>query len=151
MRWVEACRWAAAFFLDSKEALIMRKKSMRTGSSAIVNDFQPPGAKGMPLHAASAIIIREVCSSFRMTPAQVVSKSRMAKIAFGRMVAMYLCRLITKASFPRIGDVFYRDHTTVMHAVRRVESAMTERPMFHTLVRSINMRVCEQLVLHWFR
>jgi len=40
------------------------------------------------------------------------------------MIAMYLCRLITKASLPRIGDVFYRDHTTVLHAIRRIESTM---------------------------
>jgi chromosomal replication initiator protein len=63
------------------------------------------------------------------------------------MLAMYLCRLVTKASLARIGDAFHRDHTTVMYAIRRIESTMMHRPMFQEAVRSISERVKGRLVL----
>jgi len=101
----------------------------------------------VPLDAASTIIVQEVCTEFRLTPTQLYSKSRQVRIAFGRMIAMYLCRRVTKASLPRIGDVFYRDHTTVLHAIRRIESTMIKRPMFKKAIRSISERAIGRLVL----
>ena len=106
----------------------------------------PPVANAVALDAASAIIVREVCSQFRLTREQLFSKSRVARIAFGRMLAMYLCRLVTKASLARIGDAFHRDHTTVLHAIRHIESTMMHRPMFQEAVRSISERVKGRLV-----
>lgn len=107
----------------------------------------PQIANAVTLDAASAIIVREVCSQFRLTREQLFSESRVARIAFGRMLAMYLCRLVTKASLARIGDVFHRDHTTVLYAIRHIESTMMHRPMFQEAVRSISERVKGRLVL----
>jgi signal transduction histidine kinase len=108
--------------------------------------YVPPVANAMTLDAASVIIVREVCSQFRLTREELFSKSRVARIAFGRMLAMYLCRLATKASLARIGDVFHRDHTTVLYAIRHIESTMMHRPMFQEAVRSISERVKGRLV-----
>ena len=44
--------------------------------------------------------------------------------ADARQVAMYLIRQLTNLSFPEIGKEFARDHTTVMHAVKKVEAAL---------------------------
>jgi signal transduction histidine kinase len=106
----------------------------------------PPVAKTVALDAASAIIVREVCRKFRLTREQLFSKSRVARIAFGRMLAMYLCRLVTKASLAQIGDAFHRDHTTVLHAIRLIENTMIRRPTFQEAVRSISERVKGRLV-----
>ena len=103
-------------------------------------------ANAVPLGAASEIIVREVCSKYRLTREQLFSKSRVARIAFGRMLAMYLCRLVTKASLARIGDAFHRDHTTVLHAIRHIESTLMHRPTFQEAVRSISERVKGRLV-----
>lgn len=115
-------------------------------SDALDASCLPPVANAVALDAASAIIVREVCSQFRLTREQLFSKSRVARIAFGRMLAMYLCRLITKASLARIGEAFHRDHTTVLHAIRLIENTMIHRPMFQEAVRSISERVKGRLV-----
>jgi len=52
---------------------------------------------------------------------ELVSSSRVPRIARARQVAMYLSRELTSASLPRIAAAFQRDHTTVLHAVRAVQ------------------------------
>lgn len=120
-------------------------KGQSSVSEAPDGTYVLPLASPAALDAASAIIVREVCSHFRLTPEQVFGKSRVARIAFGRMLAMYLCRLITKASLARIGDAFHRDHTTVLYAIRHIESTVVQRPTFQEAVRSISERVKERL------
>jgi chromosomal replication initiator protein len=69
-----------------------------------------------------ADIQRAVCTHFRLSNAELLSKDRHKSVAFARQVAMYLCRLRLKCSFPELGRAFgNRDHTTVISAVRRVE------------------------------
>lgn len=106
-----------------------------------------PGAEKNPLDATGLIIVQEVCNQFRLKPAEIFSKSRIARIALGRMSAIYLCRLITNSSFARIGDVFDRDHSTVLHAIRHIESMMMQRPMFQETIRSISERIRKRLGL----
>ena len=127
--------------------LPLEVKEQSAVSDAPNLSWLPRVANGVTLEAASAIIVGEVCSQFRLTREQLFSESRVARIAFGRMLAMYLCRLVTKASLARIGDAFHRDHTTVLYAIRRIESTMMHRPMFQEAVRSISERVKERLVL----
>jgi chromosomal replication initiator protein len=55
------------------------------------------------------------------------SKKRPASIAHPRQVAMYLAKEMTKKSLPEIGELFGgRDHTTVLHAVRKVSADRTK-------------------------
>ena len=52
------------------------------------------------------------------------SKRRPANIAVPRQIAMYLVKELTQKSLPEIGDLFGgRDHTTVLHAVRKITDA----------------------------
>jgi chromosomal replication initiator protein len=68
-------------------------------------------------------IQRVVCHHFKLRTADLLSKDRHKSIAFARHVAMYLCKQRLKCSFPELGRAFgNRDHTTVMSAVRKVES-----------------------------
>ncbi len=62
------------------------------------------------------------CRHFDLSPEELLSPSRAARVAWPRQVAMYLARELTDESLPAIGRHFgKRDHTTVMHAVRRAE------------------------------
>ncbi|HEX9328663.1 MAG TPA: helix-turn-helix domain-containing protein, partial [Reyranella sp.] len=67
-------------------------------------------------------IQKAVCTHFRLSNSELLSKDRHKSVAFARQVAMYVCRQRLKSSFPELGRAFgNRDHTTVMHAVRKIE------------------------------
>lgn len=71
-------------------------------------------------------IQRAVCARFRMSLAELVGQQRTAVIALRRQMAMYLCKKMTARSLPDIGRRFGgKDHTTVFHAVRKIEKLVT--------------------------
>jgi chromosomal replication initiator protein len=70
-----------------------------------------------------------VADHLGVTREQMLSPSRIAVIAGARQLAMYLSRELTDLSLPAIARSFNRrDHTTVLHAIRRVEKRATEDP-----------------------
>ena len=65
-------------------------------------------------------------------------KKRSANIAYPRMVAMYLCRMLTDQSFPRIGLEFGgRDHSTVIHAVDKIEEDLKTNSQLKEIINEI--------------
>ncbi len=69
-----------------------------------------------------AEIKEAVAERFGIAASEMVSDRRAREIARPRQVAMYLARNLTPKSLPEIGRMFgNRDHTTVMHALRRIE------------------------------
>ncbi|HET9954593.1 MAG TPA: chromosomal replication initiator protein DnaA [Polyangiaceae bacterium] len=87
-------------------------------------------------------IQRAVCSHFRLSNAELLSKDRHKSVAFARQVAMYLCRQRLKCSFPELGRAFgNRDHTTVMSAVRRVEALRQRDPQVNAHLEAIEQRL----------
>ena len=63
------------------------------------------------------------CKHFDISPAELLSSSRIQRLAWPRQLAMYLTRELTGESLPSIGRHFGgRDHTTVMHACRRTSA-----------------------------
>lgn len=72
---------------------------------------------------------------YKIKVADFFSKKRTRAIARPRQVAMWLCREVTSHSFPEIGDAFGgRDHTTVIHAVKTIDSLRTkENELNHDL------------------
>ncbi len=66
-------------------------------------------------------IKRAACSAFGISAEELVSPARTAKLSEPRQLAMYLARELTGASLPTIGRAFARDHSTVLHALRRAE------------------------------
>jgi chromosomal replication initiator protein len=61
-----------------------------------------------------------------------------------RMVAMYLSRELTGWSYPAIARLFDRDHTTVMHAVNRVEELASADADFGARVEDIRKKLCSE-------
>jgi chromosomal replication initiator protein len=87
-------------------------------------------------------IQRAVCSHFRLSNSELLSKDRHKSVAFARQVAMYLCRQRLKCSFPELGRAFgNRDHTTVMSAVRRVEALRQRDPQVSAHLEAIEQRL----------
>ncbi len=68
-----------------------------------------------------------VSDNYNVKVSDLKSKKRQRALTVPRQVAMYLCREITKSSFPEIGSKFGgKDHTTVMHACKKVEKEKIE-------------------------
>lgn len=93
-------------------------------------------AKGMRLTVDK--IQRAVAEEFGITLNDMTSKRRARDIARPRQVAMYLCKRLTKRSLPDIGRRFGgRDHTTVMHAVKRIDELRAGDESFNTRVETV--------------
>jgi len=90
-------------------------------------------------------IQRCIADYFRIELAELRGARRQRSILYPRQVAMYLCRRLTEASLPEIGRAFGgRDHTTVLHAVGKIEREITQDSHkkhtvehLHQLVRSL--------------
>jgi len=89
------------------------------------------------LQKASVISIEyiqeTVCKFFKISMEDLKSTQRSNDIAFPRQVGMYLCRILTNESYPKIGDAFgKRDHTTVMHGYKKIEQDIKQNPESNT-------------------
>jgi chromosomal replication initiator protein len=87
-------------------------------------------------------IQRIVADQYKIKVADMYSKRRPAHIALARQVAMYFAKEITQKSFPEIGEAFGgRDHTTVMHAVKKIaelrQKDSEENRKLHVLEQSL--------------
>lgn len=79
-----------------------------------------------------------VCKYFDVSSKDLQSSQRSNDITFPRQVGMYLARGLTNESFPKIGDLFgKRDHTTVMHACKKIEKDIKENPNTKLVVESV--------------
>jgi len=74
-------------------------------------------------------IQKTVADFFNIKVADMYSKKRPANIARPRQIAMYLAKELTQKSLPEIGELFGgRDHTTVLHAVRKIAADRSKSP-----------------------
>lgn len=79
-----------------------------------------------------------VCKYFDINTKDLKSSQRSNDIAFPRQIGMYLCRILTNESFPKIGESFgNRDHTTVMHAFKKIEKEIKEKKDTKLIVESV--------------
>jgi len=83
-------------------------------------------------------IQRKVCDCFGMKLADLKAKNRTKAVAFSRQVAMYLARHLTHASLAEVGRAFGgKDHTTVLHAVDKIQTLMREDPTLHKTIERL--------------
>jgi len=82
-------------------------------------------------------IVASVCERFALRPGDLRSRRRSKHVAQPRQVAMYLCRRLLAASLPHIGELFGRDHTTVLHAVSTTERRLKDDVALQAVVTSI--------------
>jgi chromosomal replication initiator protein len=83
-------------------------------------------------------IVQQVGGHFHVAPTELLSRRRLRTILVPRQISMYLARQLTQMSFQRIGACFGgHDHSTVMHACRKVERALVEDAMLGGAVRQL--------------
>lgn len=88
-------------------------------------------------------IAKTVASHYKLTVDELKSKNNSRQIAVPRQVAMYLCKRLTKHSFPEIGREFGgKHHTTVMHSVEKIESVIKDDRNFHRIVSELIDNLC---------
>ncbi len=88
------------------------------------------------------LVMQVVADYYRVEKSDITSSKRNREIALPRQVAMYLTREMTNLSTTRIGDSFGgRDHTTVMHADRKIRALMAERRSIYNQVTELTNRI----------
>jgi chromosomal replication initiator protein len=90
----------------------------------------------------SSIIMMQTAAYFGVTVDDLCGSSRSRVLVTARQIAMYLCRELTDLSLPKIGQAFGgRDHTTVMHADRKIRQLMAERRSLYNQVTDLTARI----------
>lgn len=88
-------------------------------------------------------IARTVATHYGMTVEELKSKSNTRAIAVPRQMAMYLCKRLTRHSFPEIGKEFGgKHHTTVMHSVSKMEALDKDDRNFHREIKDLIDNLC---------
>ncbi|HWI34765.1 MAG TPA: chromosomal replication initiator protein DnaA [Lapillicoccus sp.] len=95
-----------------------------------------------PAQITVSTIMGETARYFGLTIDDLCSGSRSRQLVQARQIAMYLCRELTELSLPKIGQHFGgRDHTTVMHADRKIRELMGERRAIYNQVTELTSRI----------
>jgi chromosomal replication initiator protein len=90
-------------------------------------------------------IKKAVATHFGLKVDDLTAKKRTRLVTHPRQVAMYLCRKLTAASLPRIGEEFGgRDHTTVIHACERVDTDIARDAGLAKIIKEIEQRLLTQ-------
>ncbi|MEU6392436.1 chromosomal replication initiator protein DnaA [Streptomyces sp. NPDC046939] len=107
----------------------------------VLKDLIPGGEDASPEITASAIMAA-TADYFGLTVEDLCGSSRSRVLVTARQIAMYLCRELTDLSLPKIGAQFGgRDHTTVMHADRKIRALMAERRSIYNQVTELTNRI----------
>jgi chromosomal replication initiator protein len=90
----------------------------------------------------AATIMAQTAAYFSLTMEDLCGQSRSRVLVTARQIAMYLCRELTDLSLPKIGQQFGgRDHTTVIHADRKIRQLMAERRSIYNQVTELTNRI----------
>jgi chromosomal replication initiator protein len=84
-------------------------------------------------------IQKAVAQTYKLTNEELISKNNARQISHPRQVAMYLCKSLTKHSYPEIGRAFGgKHHTTVMHSVEKIEGQVTTDETLQRLISELS-------------
>lgn len=109
----------------------------QNAAKALFDVFMPAD-----LDLSMDVILRACSEHFDVSIHDVLSKGRRAELVNVRQIAMYLIRELTDHSFPEIGSFFAnRDHTTVMHAVNKVDKTLKEDTDLMQHIREIKNKL----------
>ncbi|MBA2493291.1 MAG: chromosomal replication initiator protein DnaA [Acidobacteria bacterium] len=122
--------------ISSLRGLPISKMLAQDAMKNIIDSEQPEGL-------TMERIARTAASHFKLTIEEMKSKNNSRQIAVPRQVAMYLCKRLTKHSFPEIGREFGgKHHTTVMHSVEKIDSLIKDDRNFHRVVSELIDNLC---------
>jgi chromosomal replication initiator protein len=123
--------------ISSLRGLPISKMLAQDAIRNIAEDDQPAGITIDQIQQA-------VASRYHLRVDELTSKSNTRQIAVPRQVAMYLCKRLTKHSFPEIGREFgNKHHTTVIHSVEKIEALVLKDQNFHRVVSDLMDNLCK--------
>jgi chromosomal replication initiator protein len=121
----------------------LNKQPVELGLAEIVLKDLIPEDGGPEI--TEATIMAMTAAYFSLTIDDLCGTSRSRVLVNARQIAMYLCRELTDLSLPKIGSIFGdRDHTTVMHADRKIRQLMAERRSIYNQVTELTNRIKQQ-------
>ncbi|UQE75076.1 chromosomal replication initiator protein DnaA [Gordonia sp. PP30] len=100
----------------------LQNAELDLGLAEVVLKQLMPDSTNPDISAAGIITI--TADYFDISIDDLRGPSKVRPVVRARQISMYLCRELTDLSLPRIGEAFDRDHTTVMHAERRIKELM---------------------------
>lgn len=86
-------------------------------------------------------IVDAVASYYNISVKDIKGTGRSAKIAEARQVSIYLCRELTKESFPAIGDFFDKKHTTILYSYEKIKEELKHNKTLSLTVDSISEKI----------
>jgi len=72
-------------------------------------------------------IIKAVCNFFNISISDIIGKSRMKNVVLPRQITIYLMRNLTSLSLKEIGNLFGKDHTTIIHSIEKIQDLKKDR------------------------
>jgi chromosomal replication initiator protein len=121
----------------------LNKQSVDLSLAELVLKDLIPDNTGPQITAATIMVT--TASYFGLSMEDLCGSSRSRLLVTARQIAMYLCRELTDLSLPKIGQNFGgRDHTTVMHADRKIRALMAERRSIYNQVTELTNRIKSQ-------
>ncbi len=139
-RWLEVSRLASA--TQGLAAAISRhdEADVMTRQDSISAAEQPPNKLPPRIELIQHIVARH----YGVSRNDILSQRRTAAVVLPRHIAMYLARTEAALPLPQIGRYFgNRDHTTVLHAVRRIEALIETAPMLAVAIEAIRKELAE--------
>lgn len=123
--------------ISSLRGLPITKMLAQDAIRNIAEEDQPAGISIEQIQQMVAV-------QYKLKAEELKSKSNARQIAVPRQVAMYLCKRLTKHSFPEIGREFGgKHHTTVIHSVEKIEALVKSDQNFHRVVSGIIDNLCK--------
>ena len=120
-------------------ASLQRQEVDLSLAEVVLKDLIPDGGETT---ITAAMIMSAVANYFAVSVEDLCGSSRTHVLVTARQMAMYLCRELTDLSLPKIGQVFGgRDHTTVMHADRKIRQLLRERRSVFNQMTELTNRI----------
>lgn len=87
-------------------------------------------------------VVKHVAAAHDITVKELLGESRLRRVMWPRQIAMFLARELCGLSLPRLGEAFGgRDHTTILHACRKVESALAADTALEGALRRLRSEI----------
>ncbi|MBO4330566.1 MAG: chromosomal replication initiator protein DnaA [Oscillospiraceae bacterium] len=86
-------------------------------------------------------IVEKIASYYGLTPEELSGKSKVKNTAQARQIAMYLMRKLTNMTLEEIGAVLNKDHSTVLHSIKKVEEGIADSLLFADAIRDITANI----------
>ncbi|EGD54558.1 chromosomal replication initiator protein DnaA [Gordonia neofelifaecis] len=94
-----------------------------------------------PMDVSAASIVAVTADFYDLSVDDLCGPSKVRALTLPRQISMYLCRELTDLSLPKIGETFDRDHTTVMHADKKIRKEMHENRNIYDQVQELTARI----------